>query len=182
MDEHQLLGKDSKATHEILEKIKKTVNKYKNKQDIKIQNRNQVSRTTTKTFTNKPMGQIERPIYAQDYEEILRGKINNENIKKEAINFAELIIQPTCYCELKLGMDKGQSVQLKIICTLPDHEQHFRNFWIGKTLDSPGTNLNELVSRFRTEMRNYNIAEVIIEERPQTGGTIINTTTSFQFV
>lgn len=172
------MGTNDTGVQEVQKKVRKVLSNYMNKTDIKIKNRDTINTTTTnfqKTQHNilPTRGQLK-----YQYNDLLKGKINDPKLKNKTIQFAELLMQDTTYADLTLKTDKGGTAKLKVICCLPEHGQAFTNWWHGQEIDSP---FEQLVKAFESEMKQYRIAKVIITQPPTNTGRVNKTQTNFTY-
>jgi hypothetical protein len=179
MDSSTYMGRNSDAVIEIQQRVERELKRYSNKKDIKISDPNEITQTE---YSPQSTGTNILPTRSQlnkNYDDLVYTKIKDKNMRMKAIDYAELMIQPTTFCKLELHSNKGKSAELKIICCLPEHAQAFANFWVGKTIDS--NQFKTIVSKFEGEMKKYLISNVIIEEAPRTECRITEIKSTFTF-
>lgn len=157
------MSRNERLTEETMLKVKKHIAQYKDKKTIKVDHL-----STTKTMMiGTPDKMRQRKELLPQYDDLLIGKINDSTTKNEVIKFAEIIMQPTTYCDIEL-QNKGINIaNLKVICCLPDHSNIFAKYWIGKTINY--NNFPALVQKFQQLLKNYNISNVIITTPPTPG-------------
>lgn len=164
------LGKETLATKKLFKKTINEIRKYKKKQHITINNRNM----TTWSYIYQPktyaMDLPKREQYKENYNKLLYQKVNDETLKEQTIKYAEIMIQPTCYCDITMTTDNSKKIRLQVICCLPEHTQIFTNWWQDKTIDS--NTLQPLVKSFENYLKKYNIASVLIVQNIQGKGKI----------
>lgn len=173
-------GNNEQATNEILQKIKRKLEQYPNKTEIDKQITHTNPNTTNIIQTKKTSEQTNRNQYQQQYEQLLKNKVTDQNVKNKIIEFAELIMQPTTKCQLYL-QDQGETVaELEIVVCLPEHTQDYANFWIGQTIDSPPEFLHQ-VRRFQRQMQIKNIGATRIVQTPSKKTTITSITAIYTY-
>jgi len=155
------LGKNTQGAQALQERIKNDIARYMSKEDIPI-DKATVTYTTPLVEQSKTARPPEREEVRKNYNELLARKIQDHNLKDKAIEYAEIMIQPSTFCKLTLKTDKGQDAVLKVICCLPEHAQKMVSWWLHKEIDS--NNLPVLAQQFENQMKEDRIAKVHVEK------------------
>lgn len=122
------------AGKKLLEKIRRDLRSYQNKSEILVEKRELVTKTSLQLRPTTSYVPAEREKEHQsEYDQLLMGKITDPNVKKRAIEYAELIVQPTTFCDLTLNTNQLDNLKLQITCCLPEHAQVFTNWWISNS-------------------------------------------------
>lgn len=176
-EEEILLGEANPTEiQELMERIRRNIKAYMNKEDIKI--RDGTTRGTTPLFHKQATTMLpSRGDMAFHYDNLLQGKVEDPEMKKKAIHYAELMIQDNTWCHLQVKLDSGAIGELKVICCLPEHGQAFANYWIGKEIDSQSW--DAYLNEFSNLMRGYKVATVLDKKAPQQGGKVTSVSTTF---
>ena len=172
------LGTNTEAVRQLQNRIQSDIRGYMSKKDIKIE-RNKVTYTRPETIQAEVRTSPTRTQLRKNYDELLAGKITDNEMKSKAVQYAELMIQPTTFCKLTMNTDTGETPELKVICCLPDHAQKMVSFWINKEVDSQ--TFAQYVEEFKGYMRTDRVANVIIEKVPKGKAKIKRVTPVFNF-
>lgn len=155
------MANDQKATNMTLNRVRKHIAGYKNKKTIEEKIKPNITQSLGPRYTVKNK-LPHRSTILHRYEQLLNTKVTDNEVQKDVIKFAELIVQNRAYCELNLHNNEGVVAQLVVVRCLPDHEQAFANYWLGRNIES--NNFNQLVSQFTSKMKQYNIANTIVKQ------------------
>lgn len=174
-----IFGKDENYTAKVERRVREALDSYARKPDIKIDNRNTVTKTTPQFYAGNITMPSREDVW-MNYSELLRGKVNDPKLRAKVRKFSEVLMQPETFCNLDLK-DKSDDViaSLKVICTLPEHGQVFANYWTNKVIESQ--NFKELVYEFEKKLKRFRISKVHIEMSPKNKSTISHVKTEFTF-
>jgi hypothetical protein len=148
-------------------RVERDIQQFMKKSDIKVTG-TPVTKSS-QTFTQRTGEWYEKAQKSEVlnvYEKLSQNKFR-EGTTQKAIEYSELMFQPTCFTNISLKEGSKELAELKVICTLPEHLQAFANYWIGQSIDS--NSLKSLVHDFQNKIKGFNCACATIQSYSDSG-------------